>query len=130
MLIIEVRIQIRDKDENDKSDVKFINENKTSVDENIMDKNTNDENNRFSMVLPPPNVTGSLHLGRAIVRYNRMLDKSTLCIPAISTQSVVEKMIAKQGIICHELGREKFIEQVHKWKDEYDGHLMTSLSRE
>ncbi len=82
----------------------------------------------FSMVLPPPNVTGILHIGHAsmlaiediMTRYNRMLGKRTLWIPgtdhaAIATQSKVEKLLAKEKIRKHDLGREAFLEKVHEY---------------
>ena len=87
----------------------------------------------FMMVIPPPNVTGKLHLGHAltnsvedaITRYNRMRGKATLWVPGsdhagIATQVVVEKKLARdQGISRHDLGREKFLEKVFEWKEEY-----------
>jgi len=82
----------------------------------------------FSIVLPPPNVTGILHLGHAtmmavediMVRYNRMQGKRTLWIPgtdhaAIATQSKVEKLLEKEGLRKSDLGREKFLERVDKY---------------
>lgn len=80
---------------------------------------------KFSMVLPPPNVTGVLHMGHAsmltvediMVRYHRMTGKRTLWLPgtdhaAIATQSVVEKKLAKEGVKKTDLGREKFLEKI------------------
>ncbi len=82
----------------------------------------------FSMVLPPPNVTGILHIGHAsmiaiediMTRYNRMLGKRTLWLPgtdhaAIATQSKVEKILAKEKIRKHDLGREEFLKRVHEF---------------
>ena len=79
----------------------------------------------FSIVIPPPNVTGVLHLGHALddtlqdilVRYNRMQGKKVLWQPGtdhagIATQMVVERNLAKEGVSRHDLGREKFIETV------------------
>ena len=81
----------------------------------------------FSIVLPPPNVTGVLHLGHAtmlaiediMVRYNRMRGKRTLWVPgtdhaAIATQSVVEKALKKEGLQKHDLGREEFLKRVNE----------------
>ena len=92
------------------------------VEKGVCDKDTQ----TFSIVLPPPNVTGRLHLGHAdmlaiedsIVRFQRMLGKKTLWIPgtdhaAIATQSKVEKLLAKKKIRKHDLGREKFLEKVN-----------------
>lgn len=85
----------------------------------------------FSMVLPPPNVTGNLHTGHALMlviedimtRYARMKGKKTLWLPgtdhaAIATQSKVEKIIEKEGLRKSELGREKFLERVEKYAKE------------
>ncbi len=101
------------------------------------------ESARFVMVLPPPNVTGSLHLGHALMcavedvvaRYNRMHGKVTLWLPGvdhagIATQVVVEKQIAKtRGLDRHALGRDKFVEEVWKWKNEYGGKIVNQLRR-
>ena len=86
---------------------------------------------KFSIVLPPPNVTGVLHLGHAvmlaiedsIVRFERMRGKKTLWIPgtdhaAIATQTKVEKLLQKEGKRKHDLGREAFLEEVHKFAQE------------
>ena len=94
----------------------------------------------FSVVIPPPNVTGYLHMGHALndtlqdilVRYNRMQGKNVLWQPGtdhagIATQMVVERNLSKDGISRHDLGREKFIETVWKWKEHSGG---TSLSEE
>lgn len=87
----------------------------------------------FVIVIPPPNVTGALHMGHALgtalqdtmIRYNRMHGKTTLWLPGcdhagISTQSVVENMLwRRQNKTRHDLGRPKFIETVWEWKDDY-----------
>ena len=87
---------------------------------------------QFVIPAPPPNVTGSLHIGHALtvaiqdtlIRWNRMLGKTTLFVPGfdhagISTQSVVEKRLYKtSGRTRHDLGREKFLETVWVWKNE------------
>ncbi len=96
---------------------------------------------RFCLTLPPPNVTGALHLGHAITialedlmtRYERMQGKETLFLPGtdhagIATQNVVERELAKKGIKRKELGREKFIEKVWEWKHEYHKRI-TEQSR-
>ena len=90
----------------------------------------------FSIVVPPPNVTGSLHLGHALnatiqdilIRKKRMEGYHTLWLPGtdhagIATQNVVEKDLRKQGISRHDLGREKFLEKVWQWKEKY-GHII------
>eukprot|EP01132_Coremiostelium_polycephalum_P010657 gene10657-13054_t len=92
------------------------------------------------MVLPPPNVTGSLHIGHSltttiedsIIRYQRMNDKDTVWIPGldhsgIATQVVVEKHLSKKGISRYDLGREKFVEEVFKWTDIYSQNINNQL---
>ena len=96
----------------------------------------------YSIVIPPPNVTGILHIGHALdntiqdilIRYNRMLGKKTLWQPGtdhagIATQMVVERNLAKDGITRHDLGKEKFIETVWKWKEESGGTITKQLRR-
>ena len=96
----------------------------------------------FSIVIPPPNVTGVLHMGHALdntlqdilVRYNRMLGKKVLWQPGtdhagIATQMVVERNLAKEGISKHDLGREKFIETVWKWREKSGGTICKQLRR-
>ncbi|MBQ8870861.1 MAG: valine--tRNA ligase [Alphaproteobacteria bacterium] len=96
----------------------------------------------FSIVIPPPNVTGYLHMGHALddtlqdilVRYNRMLGKKVLWQPGtdhagIATQMVVERNLAKEGITRHDLGREKFIEMVWNWKAHSGGTICKQLRR-
>ncbi len=96
----------------------------------------------FSIVIPPPNVTGMLHMGHAlnntlqdvIVRFKRMQGYNTLWMPGmdhagIATQNVVEKELAKEGKSRHDLGREKFIARVWEWKEEYGGVIINQLKR-
>ena len=96
----------------------------------------------FSIVIPPPNVTGVLHMGHALdntlqdilVRYNRMLGKKVLWQPGtdhagIATQMVVERNLAKDGVSKHDLGREKFIETVWKWREKSGGTICKQLRR-
>ncbi len=86
----------------------------------------------YCIVIPPPNVTGKLHLGHAmdntmqdiLARYHRLKGEDVLWVPGmdhagIATQAKVEERLRKQGISRYDLGREKFVEQVWKWKDEY-----------
>ncbi|GJE94069.1 valyl-tRNA synthetase-like protein [Phanerochaete sordida] len=98
---------------------------------------------QFVIPAPPPNVTGSLHIGHALttaiqdglVRWNRMLGKTTLFVPGfdhagISTQSVVEKRLWKSsGKTRHDLGREEFLKTVWEWKEDYQGRITTQLKR-
>ena len=96
----------------------------------------------FCIVIPPANVTGVLHMGHALdytlqdilIRYNRMQGKNVLWQvgtdhAGIATQMVVERNLAKQGISRHELGREKFIETVWKWREESGGTICRQLRR-
>ena len=94
----------------------------------------------FSIVLPPPNVTGTLHIGHAFevsiqdtaVRYARMRGKKTLWIPgtdhaAIATQSKVEKLLSKEGIRREEIGREKFLERVNNFAKESQSIIISQI---
>ncbi len=96
----------------------------------------------YCIVIPPPNVTGQLHVGHAfdntlqdiLIRWMRMSGRNTLWMPGtdhagIATQNVVERQLAKDGIDRHSLGREKFIEEVWKWKKEYGGRIISQLKR-
>ncbi|WP_421786117.1 valine--tRNA ligase [Hyphobacterium sp.] len=97
----------------------------------------------FSIVIPPPNVTGSLHIGHALnntlqdvlVRYHRMLGKAVLWQPGtdhagIATQMVVERQLAAEGNISRrDMGREAFIERVWAWKEESGGTILNQLRR-
>jgi valyl-tRNA synthetase len=93
-------------------------------------KINNNYDKTFSVVLPPPNATGVLHLGHALedsmqdtmIRYNRMLGKKTLWLPgtdhaAIATDSKVTKILEKEGLKKKDIGREKFLERVHEFVD-------------
>ena len=90
----------------------------------------------YSIVIPPPNVTGKLHLGHAwdttlqdmLIRQKRMQGYDTLWLPGmdhagIATQAKVEAKLREQGISRYDLGREKFIDQVWEWKEEYANHI-------
>jgi valyl-tRNA synthetase len=96
----------------------------------------------FTVMMPPPNVTGSLHMGHALnntlhdilVRYNRMNGKDTLWQPGtdhagIATQMVVERQLAAQGINRRDLGRERFLEKVWEWKEQSGGTIVNQLRR-
>ncbi|QQV09813.1 valine--tRNA ligase [Acinetobacter johnsonii] len=96
----------------------------------------------FCIMIPPPNVTGSLHMGHgfnnaimdALTRYNRMSDKNTLWQPGtdhagIATQMVVERQLGAQGVSRHDLGREKFIEKVWEWKEQSGGTITRQIRR-
>ncbi|WP_108398818.1 valine--tRNA ligase [Devosia submarina] len=96
----------------------------------------------FTIVIPPPNVTGSLHIGHALnntiqdilVRFNRMLHKDVLWQPGmdhagIATQMIVERQLAEKQMNRRDMGREKFIERVWEWKGESGGTIMNQLKR-
>ena len=96
----------------------------------------------FSMVIPPPNVTGSLHMGHAlnctlqdvIARYKKMKGYNVLWVPGtdhagIATQNVVERELAQRGIARQELGREEFIKEVWRWKENYGNRIINQLKR-
>ena len=96
----------------------------------------------FSIVIPPPNVTGSLHIGHALdhsiqdllSRMKRMKGFEVLWLPGmdhagIATQNVVEKHLAASGISRHDLGREEFVKRVWKWKEESGGAILGQMKR-
>jgi len=94
----------------------------------------------FVISIPPPNVTGELHLGHALfvtiedimIRYHRMRGEATLWVPGtdhagIATQKVVEDLLAREGTNRHELGREAFIARVWQWKEQYGSTIVQQL---
>jgi valyl-tRNA synthetase len=96
----------------------------------------------FSIVIPPPNVTGVLHVGHALnntlqdvlVRFRRMQGYNTLWLPGtdhagIATQNVVERQLADENVSRHDIGRRKFIERVWQWKEESGGQIIKQLKR-
>ena len=96
----------------------------------------------YSVVIPPPNVTGILHMGHALnstiqdvlVRWHRMQGRNTVWIPGtdhagIATQNVVEKALRKEGLSRRDLGREKFLERVWEWRGEYGGTIVRQLRK-
>ena len=97
---------------------------------------------QYSIVIPPPNVTGSLHMGHALnnsiqdllVRYYRMNDYETLWQPGtdhagIATQALVERKLEKENINKNDIGREKFIEKVWEWKNQYGDIIINQLKK-
>jgi len=95
---------------------------------------------RFSMVIPPPNITSAMHIGNAlqytlhdiIIRYKRMNGYIVCWFPGmdhagIATQNVVERALAKEGLTRHDLGREAFVKRVWEWKDQYGGHIQKQM---
>ncbi len=96
----------------------------------------------YSIVIPPPNVTGELHMGHALnaviqdilIRWKRMQGFKTLWVPGtdhagIATQNVVEKKLKKKGLTRFDLGREKFIKEVWKWKEEYGNIILSQFKK-
>jgi valyl-tRNA synthetase len=104
------------------------------------ESNANPKAYVFSMVIPPPNVTGYLHMGHALnhtlqdvlARWRRMNDDCVLWLPGadhagIATQMVVERQLAKEGLKRQDLGREKFVERVWKWKEHSGGAIQKQM---
>jgi valyl-tRNA synthetase len=96
----------------------------------------------FTIVIPPPNVTGNLHIGHALdqtlqdclTRMKRMQGYEALWLPGmdhagIATQNVVEKQLAAQGLTRHDLGREEFVKKVWEWKSESGGQILGQMKR-
>ncbi|MDC9714374.1 MAG: valine--tRNA ligase [Gammaproteobacteria bacterium] len=111
--------------------------------QNLFSSNSNDASkNAYCIMLPPPNVTGSLHMGHAfqhtimdvLTRYHRGKGEQTLWQPGtdhagIATQMVVERQLAAQDITRHEVGREKFIEKIWDWKEQSGGTITSQMRR-
>ena len=96
----------------------------------------------YSIVIPPPNVTGALHMGHALnltlqdilCRFHRQLGKNVLWVPGtdhagIATQNVVERALKAEGKTRHDLGREKFIERVWEWRKDYGSRILNQIRR-
>ncbi|OGF56438.1 MAG: valine--tRNA ligase [Candidatus Firestonebacteria bacterium RIFOXYC2_FULL_39_67] len=101
---------------------------------------SDDKKPQFSLVIPPPNVTGALHMGHALnstiqdalARYKRMQGFNVLWLPGtdhagIATQNVVEKELRKEGKTRHDLGREEFVKKVWEWKEKYGSTIINQL---
>lgn len=114
----------------------------TWLDEDLFKPSGDKKAHPYSIVIPPPNVTGKLHLGHAwdtsiqdtLIRFKRMQGYDTLYLPGmdhagIATQAKVEEKLRKQGQDRHQLGREKFIKQVWDWKDEYASIIKSQWSK-
>ncbi|HBK67224.1 MAG TPA: valine--tRNA ligase, partial [Firmicutes bacterium] len=112
------------------------------VEKNYFHAEVEREKKPFAIVIPPPNVTGKLHLGHALnntlqdilVRYHRMKGDNTMWIPGtdhagIATQVKVEEELAKEGKSRYELGREQFLERVWAWKKDYGGTIVRQLKK-
>lgn len=96
----------------------------------------------YAIVIPPPNITGSLHIGHALdntlqdclIRWHRMQGDNTLWMPGtdhagIVTELIMEQKLAEEGISRNEIGREKFIERMWQWKDESAGYIVSQLQQ-
>nr|WP_164507199.1 valine--tRNA ligase [Companilactobacillus furfuricola] len=114
----------------------------TWLDEGVFTPSGDKKAKPYSIVIPPPNVTGKLHLGHAwdttiqdtLIRYKRMQGFDTLYLPGmdhagIATQAKVEAKLREQGISRYDLGREKFVQEVWKWKDEFAGIIKSQWGK-
>jgi valyl-tRNA synthetase len=112
------------------------------IDEGLFVPRVPSSKKKFSMVLPPPNVTGSLHIGHAlcftlpdiIVRWRRMQGYNTLWLPgtdhaSIAVHNVIEKSLAEKGLTREEVGREEFLKMAWDWKEKYGGIITHQLKR-
>ncbi len=112
------------------------------VEEGLFRADETSEKPVFSLVIPPPNVTGALHMGHMFetsqvditMRWQRMKGRNVLWLPGtdhagIATQMLVERHLAKDGIDRRRIGREKFLEHVWAWKEEYGGRIVGQLKR-
>ena len=115
---------------------------KTWEEQHCFEATMNDGKPAFSIVIPPPNVTGVLHVGHALnntlqdilTRYHRMCGDNTLWVPGtdhagIATQNVVERQLAVEGQSRHDLGRDKFIERVWEWRTDKGGTIINQLRK-
>ena len=134
-MLDEIPKQYSPKDTEDKW-YKFWEEN------NLFSAKTDPAKKPYTIVIPPPNVTGILHMGHALnntiqdilIRYQRMKGSEALWMPGtdhagIATQNVVERAMAKDGLKRQDLGREKFIEQVWVWKEQYGSTIIRQLKK-
>lgn len=112
------------------------------LDENIFYSDNNSDKKPYSIVMPPPNVTGSLHLGHAfnstlqdiMIRFKKMKGFEVLWLPGvdhagIATQLMVENDLLKEGITKEKLGREKFLQKVWEWKEKYGNRIVEQQKR-
>ncbi|MQY60356.1 class I tRNA ligase family protein, partial [bacterium] len=112
------------------------------IDEGLFVPRVPSSKKKFSMVLPPPNVTGSLHVGHAlcfilpdiIVRWRRMQGYNTLWLPgtdhaSIAVHNVIEQSLAEKGLTRKKVGREEFLKMAWDWKEKYGGIITHQLKR-
>jgi len=111
-------------------------------DQKVFEANPEQGGNPFCIVIPPPNVTGNLHMGHAfntalidvLVRYYRMRGDNTLCLPgtdhaSIAVQAIIDQQLQAEGLTRFEIGREKFLERAWQWKQESGGSIVNQLKR-
>ncbi len=104
--------------------------------------NPEDDGEPFCVVIPPPNVTGSLHMGHAfntalidvVVRFQRLLGKNVLCLPgtdhaSIAVQTILEKQLKSEGKTSVDIGREEFLKRAWNWKEQSGGRIVSQLKR-
>ncbi len=104
--------------------------------------NPEDDGEPFCVVIPPPNVTGSLHMGHAfntalidvVVRFQRLLGKNVLCLPgtdhaSIAVQTILEKQLKSEGKTSEDIGRDEFLKRAWKWKEQSGGRIVSQLKR-
>ncbi len=104
--------------------------------------NPADDGEPFCVVIPPPNVTGSLHMGHAfntalidvVVRFQRLLGKNVLCLPgtdhaSIAVQTILEKQLKSEGKTSEDIGRDEFLKRAWNWKEQSGGRIVSQLKR-
>jgi len=104
--------------------------------------NPKDDGEAFCVVIPPPNVTGSLHMGHAfntalidvVVRFQRLLGKNVLCLPgtdhaSIAVQTILEKQLKSEGKTSEDIGRDEFLKRAWNWKEQSGGRIVSQLKR-
>ncbi len=104
--------------------------------------NPEDDREPFCVVIPPPNVTGSLHMGHAfntalidvVVRFQRLLGKNVLCLPgtdhaSIAVQTILEKQLKSEGKTSEDIGRDEFLKRAWNWKEQSGGRIVSQLKR-
>ncbi len=109
-------------------------------DKEVFQANNQQDSQSFSIVIPPPNVTGSLHMGHAfeialidtLVRYHRMKGDNTLCLPgtdhaSIAVQTLIEKQLKEEGKTRYDLGREQFLKRAWQWRADSGGKIVNQL---
>ena len=112
------------------------------LDQHLFHAEPDEAREAYSIVIPPPNITGVLHMGHALndtvqdvlTRYHRMLGENACWLvgtdhAGIATQNVVEKMLRKDGLTKEDLGRDEFVSRVWEWRREYGGTIIEQLKR-